>query len=85
MKVVFTEKAREEFTYWSEVNPKNRDRILELLKNMVETPFAGIGKPEKLLYDKPHWSRRITKEHRLVYRVDDNTITVISCRYHYTK
>ncbi|GAB2935230.1 Txe/YoeB family addiction module toxin [Ewingella sp. S1.OA.A_B6] len=84
MNVVFTHKAKEDYDYWAEVNPKTRDKILELLRNTAETPFKGIGKPEALKHKKPLWSRRITQEHRLVYWVEGDTVTVVGCRYHYT-
>lgn len=84
MKVVFTDKAKEDFQYWDETNTKTRDKIIELARNTAETPLKGIGKPEALKYNKPLWSRRITQEHRFVYWVEGDTVTVVSCRYHYT-
>ena len=59
-------------------------RIMELLAGCIADPFKGIGKPEPLKQNlKRLWSRRITAEHRLVYRVTDNRIMVMQCRYHY--
>ncbi|MDY1037756.1 Txe/YoeB family addiction module toxin [Lelliottia sp. CFBP8978] len=83
MKVVFTDKAKTDFQYWADTSIKTRDKIIELLRNTVETPFKGLGKPEALKHNKPLWSRRITQEHRLVYWVEDDTITVVACRFHY--
>ena len=59
-------------------------KIISLIAEIADTPFEGTGKPEPLKHDlKGKWSRRITQEHRLVYEVKDETIIVISCRYHY--
>ena len=66
---------------------QNHKRIVELIKDIKRDPFSGIGKPEPLKYTarEVYWSRRIDKTHRLVYRVDDETINIISCRHHYSK
>lgn len=65
-------------------NPKLLAKIISLLIETATTPFDGTGKPEPLKYElKGKWSRRITEEHRLVYEVKENTIWVISCKYHY--
>ncbi|MCA1754293.1 MAG: Txe/YoeB family addiction module toxin [Spirochaeta sp.] len=59
-------------------------RVNELIKAILRDPFDGIGKPEPLRHQlQGHWSRRISDEHRLVYTVFDDTVTVISCRFHY--
>lgn len=59
-------------------------RILKLINEIKRTPFKGTGKPEPLKYQlKGKWSRRITDEHRLVYEVSDDLITIISCKFHY--
>lgn len=84
MKIVFTDNAKADYQYWADSNPKTRDKINELLRNVVETPFQGIGKPEALKYHKPLWSRRITKEHRLTYYVENDVVIVVGCRFHYT-
>lgn len=61
-------------------------RINELIKEIQRTPYEGKGKPEALKYDLAGWwSRRIDREHRLVYQVRENEIQIISCRYHYDK
>ncbi len=89
MNFVFTENGWEDFEYWIENDRDIVDKIKELLKEIRKTPFHGIGKPEPLKYDlKGYWSRRITGEHRLVYKVEgkkgvDQTCYVIQCRFHY--
>jgi toxin YoeB len=61
-------------------------RINLLIQDVLRNPYEGLGKPEALKYDlKGFWSRRITEEHRIVYAVDENTITVIHCMSHYEK
>ena len=78
------DQANEDVAWWS-VNDKNvLNRINKLIDNCRDTPFSGIGKPEPLKFDLSGlWSRRITKEHRLVYQVEAGTLFVLSCRYHY--
>ena len=84
MVVEFTEPAYEDYKWWKKKDPKKAERIQALLEDMKNKPFEGIGKPEPLKFDlQGYWSRRIDKEHRLVYSVDRKTITVISCRFHY--
>ena len=64
--------------------PKSALKVLQLIEECIRTPFAGRGKPEPLRHDKAGWwSRRITDEHRLVYRIEGNALTVLACRYHY--
>jgi toxin YoeB len=74
----------EDLQWWVETQPRVAKRVLELVEDLRETPFTGIGKPEPLKYlpGKP-WSRRITEEHRLAYRVDAGCIYLLQCRYHY--
>jgi toxin YoeB len=89
MNFLFTENGWEDFEYWIENDRDIVDKIKELLKEIRKTPFHGLGKPEPLKYDlKGYWSRRITGEHRLVYKVEgkkgvDQTCYVIQCRFHY--
>lgn len=73
------------FNAWAVENPKLLKRIVELLNNMRHEPFTGIGKPEALKYQyRGYWSRRITDEHRLIYKVDaDKNIVVYSLVNHY--
>jgi toxin YoeB len=89
MRIVFTEIAWEDFSYWIEVNPPLVQRIKELIADIIKNPFTGIGKPEPLKFGlKGFWSRRITDEHRLVYKVSgtkgvDQVCTIVQCRFHY--
>ena len=84
MKIRFTESAARALECWKETNPKIVARIRSLLASLRATPFAGIGKPESLKHDLAgYWSRRINREHRLVYRIENEEIIVIQCRFHY--
>ena len=82
--VVFHKEGFEQFTAWAKVQPKLFERLVRLINESAKDPFIGIGKPEPLKGDlKGCWSRRIDEEHRLVYRVTDVSITIVSCRDHY--
>ncbi len=89
MDIVFTPYGWEDFEYWLENDPDTAVRIKELLKAIKQNPFTGIGKPEPLKHDlKGYWSRRITGEHRLVYKVsgtkgNDQKCVILQCRLHY--
>ena len=84
MNLLFSPQAKDDYDYFKQVNPKIAERIKNLLANILETPFTGIGKPKPLRYALSGcWSRRINDEHRLVYRVERNSILIIACRYHY--
>lgn len=88
MKLVFSDNAWEDYLYWQEADEKILSRINELIKESQRTPFKGTGKPEPLKGSlKGWWSRRITKEDRLVYRVsgkdDDQQLEIVQCRFHY--
>lgn len=87
MKVLWTAQAREDYDFWQQSNQQQIvERIHALIESIKATPFAGIGKPEPLKYDLAGcWSRRITGEHRLVYRVRGNPsqVEILQCRYHY--
>ncbi len=86
MRLIWSSSSWEEYLYWQKVDKQNVRRINALLKSCMRTPFEGIGKPEVLKGDlQGYWSRRITSEHRLVYKYIDNEIWVASCRYHYQK
>lgn len=76
--------AWEDYLYWLETDKKMLKKINDLIKAIDREPFTGIGKPEPLLHGlKGYWSRRIDREHRLVYSVSDNMLTILSCRHHY--
>lgn len=84
MKILFTEDAWQDYLYWQENDLKLLQRVNQLIKEIQQNPFEGIGKPEplkgKLL---GHWSRRITLEHRFVYKIKDDCVHIAQCRYHY--
>lgn len=81
----FTKDAFEDLSNWMQSDPKTARKIADLLIECARTPFEGKGKPEALKGNlKGFWSRRITQEHRLVYRVDDERLYVLSCYGHYT-
>ena len=90
MKLVWTPNAWEEYEFWLQNDMKMVEKINDLIRNTKRTPFAGLGKPEPLKGDLAgFWSRRITGDHRMVYRVSGTGIAqnleVIQCRYHYEK
>jgi len=91
MNFEFTASAWEDLEYWIDHDPDMVRRIKDLLRDIRRSPFEGIGKPEPLKYDlKGCWSRRISSEHRLVYKVEgrkgrDQKCSVIQCRFHYEK
>ena len=76
--------AWEDYLYWQQTDKKTLKRINLLIKNIMRQPFEGLGDPEPLKHNwAGYWSRRIDREHRLVYKVTDDTIIVVQCRYHY--
>ena len=84
LRVEFTPTAWEEFEYWSRHDKQKLNKIFTLIKECRRNPFHGTGKPERLKHKLNNiWSRRIDIEHRLVYTVDDNRLTIIQCRFHY--
>ena len=88
MKLVFSDQAWEDYQYWVNTNDKVRDRINDLIKQCKRTPFKGTGKPEPLKGDLTGWwSRRISQEDRIVYRVrgtgDSQSLEVAQLRFHY--
>ena len=84
MNVTFTPTALDDLRYWLKTDKRQADRVLALLEEIRRTPFEGTGKPEPLRFQLAGcWSRRIDREHRLVYQVEEAEIVVIACRYHY--
>ena len=84
MKIVFADKAWDDFSYWVNHDRKLAKRIIGLIKEIERDPFDGIGKPEPLKHDMTEfWSRRITDEHRLVYSVEKDQVLIAQVRYHY--
>ena len=86
MKITFSKNAWEDYLSWQREDKRLLKKINELIKEIQRTPFEGIGNPEPLKYDlSGFWSRRIDREHRLVYQVVDNEILIYSCKYHYDR
>ncbi|MCW0181071.1 MAG: Txe/YoeB family addiction module toxin [Zavarzinia sp.] len=84
MKLVFHERAWEDYLHWQVHDPRLLSRINNLIRECCRTPFAGTGKPEPLRGPlSGWWSRRITLEHRLVYRPTEDSLLIAQCRYHY--
>ena len=84
MKLVFHERAWEDYLYWQDNDRDLLARVNALIKECRRTPFTGIGKLEPLRGALAGWwSRRITKEHRLVYRPQDGALLIAQCRHHY--
>lgn len=81
---VFHLRFREDLKYWVQTDRPVALRAFELIEAIMRDPFTGIGKPEPLRYDlSGAWSRRLTREHRIVYEVADDRITFLQARYHY--
>jgi len=86
IRITFSKIAWEEYISWQSEDKKILRKINELIKDIQRHPFEGLGKPEPLKFDLAGlWSRRIEREHRLVYQVIDEELFVYSCKYHYNK
>jgi toxin YoeB len=84
VKLVFSERAWEDYLYWQSQDRKTLARINHLIREVRRDPFAGIGKPEPLKHVLAgYWSRRITDQHRLVYKVQGDALWIAQVRYHY--
>jgi len=84
--LAWTQEAWKDYLYWQGQDRKTLKRINKLIADTQRAPFAGIGKPEPLKENlNGFWSRRIDETNRLVYAVDTDRLTIISCRYHYQK
>ena len=80
----WAEKAWEDYLYWQQTDKTVLKRINTLIKDIKREPFDGLGDPESLKHKwSVYWSRRINREHRLVYRVKDDSLIIVQCRYHY--
>ena len=76
--------AFEDLAWWIEQDRAKALRIVALIKDIERDPFKGIGKPEPLKHEfKGCWSRRIDQEHRIIYRIKEDKIRILACRYHY--
>ena len=86
MQIVFSKNAWEDYVSWLTIDKNYLTKINYLIKEIQRTHIEGKGKPEPVKYDLAgFWSRRIDKEHRLVYKVEGHDILIYSCRYHYDK
>ncbi len=84
MIIAWAEKAWEDYLYWQATDKKTLQRINLLIKDIKRNPFSGIGDPEPLKHNwSGYWSRRVDREHRLVYKYTEKTVTIVQCRYHY--
>lgn len=84
MKLVFSENAWKDYLHWQRTDRKILKRINALIVDIQRTPFDGIGKPEQLKHGLAgYWSRRINDEHRLVYKISDDSVLLAQLRYHY--
>ena len=84
MKLIFVDESWEDYLYWQKTNRKIMERINNLIKDISRNPYSSLGKPEPLKYKyQGFWSRRITEEHRLIYRVADDEIHIAKSRFHY--
>lgn len=86
MNLTFTPQSWDDYQHWQQTDKKILKRIHELIKDTLRSPYDGIGKPEPLKQAlSGYWSRRITEEHRMVYRQIESGIVVVQLRYHYQK
>jgi toxin YoeB len=86
MNLVFSPQAWEDYQHWVQTDRKLVKRINELFKDAVRNPYSGIGKPELLRHAlSGFWSRRISDEHRMVYRMAGNNLEIAQLRFHYSK
>lgn len=84
MQVTFSPQAKADFDYWLKTNKAIAKKIVQLIEAIKQNPFDGIGKPEPLKHQlSGYWSRRINKEHRLIYEVSENLIFIFSAKGHY--
>ena len=84
MKLIFADEAWEDYLYWQKQDRKMVERINKLIRVIQRNPFEGIGKPEPLKHAlSGFWSRRITDEHRVVYRVDGDALWIAQLQFHY--
>jgi toxin YoeB len=84
MRLIFADAAWDDYLYWQQQDKRMVERINKLIKEVQREPFAGIGKPEPLKHALAgYWSRRITDEHRMVYKIDGDSMLLAQLRYHY--
>ncbi|MBN2718793.1 MAG: Txe/YoeB family addiction module toxin [Deltaproteobacteria bacterium] len=84
MKIIFSENSWQDYQYWLRNDKKILKRINELIKDIQRNKYEGVGKPEPLKHNlSGYWSRRINNEHRLVYKIENDSIWIAQLRYHY--
>lgn len=84
MIITFSEISWNEYIFWQKNDKQKLNKINELIKDISRNPFEGIGKPEPLKFKYTgYWSRRIDEEHRLIYKIEQDEIQIIKCRFHY--
>ena len=84
MRLIFSQEAGEDYLHWQKTDRRLLNRINLLIREILRSPFEGIGKPEPLKHGLAgYWSRRINDEHRLVYKVEGESVMIAQCRYHY--
>ena len=84
MRLVFSDEAWDDYLHWQKQDRKMVDRINKIIQDIKREPFIGIGKPEPLKHAlSGYWSRRITDEHRIVYRIEGDSLLLAQLRYHY--
>lgn len=84
MRLTWLPNGWKDYLYWQESDRKILQRVNELIRDALRNPFSGIGKAEPLKNNlKGWWSRRITQEHRLIYRVEGESLLIMQCRFHY--
>ena len=84
MKLIFAENAWEDYLYWQKTDKKLLKRINLLIRDITRDPFEGIGKPEPLKHAlSGYWSRRISDEHRIVYKIHQDSLLIVQLRFHY--
>jgi toxin YoeB len=84
VRIVWAPDAWQDYLYWAKADVRVRDKINTLVDDIQRHPFTGLGKPEPLKRNlRGFWSRRINREHRLVYRVEAGVLQIAQCRFHY--
>ena len=84
MRYIFIDLAWDEYVFWQKNDKQKIIRINQLLTDISRSPYEGIGKPEALKFKYAgYWSRRIDEEHRLIYKVEQDEIQILKCRFHY--
>ncbi|MCM2284113.1 MAG: Txe/YoeB family addiction module toxin [Desulfobacula sp.] len=84
MKLIFSEHAWEDYLYWQNTDKRTLNRINTLIKDILRNKYEGLGKPEPLKHNLAgYWSRRISHEHRIIYKIENDAVLIAQLRYHY--